>query len=211
MPIRSSETYPGQRNKEKRALFAHFHFRVIQDVYRARFFKLFSERCFKCGRPEKPEPEIGKPPVLCIDHHIPMALGGRLATGNLVALCRDCNNRKLDRPPEAFYTADELSQLQPILDLQRDVFNFVLDGDRWMTDREQYLLEVGVPAKVVDAVLNDETHVHYVGHPTKDSTTTITIDISSIVSALKASAVLKSVDSEACNADESAQRRAADA
>ena len=33
--------------------------------------------------------------------------------GNLVALCSNCNNHKLDLPPEKFYSAHELDRLQP--------------------------------------------------------------------------------------------------
>jgi hypothetical protein len=179
MAKQSSEAYPGQRGKEKRALFAYFRVRVIQDAYRARFFELFQTRCFKCGRPEKPEPEFDKPPVLCIDHHIPMALGGHLVPGNLVSLCRDCNHRKLDSPPEAFYTAEELRNLQPLLDSQKALFTFFFDENRWMNDRESYLLDVGVHPTVVRAVLNDEDHLHYVGYPSEESRIGVTLGVDS--------------------------------
>jgi len=54
-----------------------------------------------------------------------MALGGHLVPGNLVALCWNCNNKKLDSPPEQFYTPGELDRLKPILDQQEDVFSFI--------------------------------------------------------------------------------------
>jgi hypothetical protein len=210
MPIRSSEIYRGQRGKEKRALFQHFQLRVIKDVYRAQFFKLFEDKCFKCSKPEKPEPEFSKPPVLCIDHHIPMARGGHLVPGNLVSLCRDCNHRKLDRSPDAFYTAQELARLQPLLDAQQNLFTFVFDGERWMTDPEEYLLELGVPAKIVDAALNDETYLHYVGHPTTNSLLTIEIDMDFLIKSFNVAVNQRSTANQKLSAEEPTQRGAAD-
>lgn len=162
MPKRSAETYPGQRGKEKRALFSRFRYRIIEDVYRKRFFSLFQNRCFKCGRPEQQQ-QIGSPPVLCIDHHVPMALGGHLVPGNLVSLCRDCNNRKLDASPTAFYLPVELERLQPLLDAQHRLFEFSLDWDRWMSDREAYLLDLGAEPAAISAALGDEEDHRYVG------------------------------------------------
>ncbi|MBD8050135.1 HNH endonuclease [Limnohabitans sp. JUR4] len=180
MAKQSSEVYRGQRGKEKRALFACFRVRVIQDAYRARFFELFEGRRFKCGLPEKLEPELDKPPVLCIDHHIPMALGGHLVPGNLVSLCRNCNTRKLDSPPEAFYIPEELRKLKPLLETQKALFTFRFDEDRWMSDRETYLLDLGVHPTIVRNVLNDENHRHYVGYPCEESRIGITLSFDSI-------------------------------
>lgn len=88
---------------------------------------MFDNRCFKCGVKEKSQVEISKPPILCIDHHIPMIRGGHLIPGNLVALCRSCNNKKHDLLPEEFYTHEELNRLRPILEKQNEIFNFVFD------------------------------------------------------------------------------------
>jgi len=208
MATQSTEIYRGQRGKEKRRLFAHFQFRVIQDVYRARFFKLFNDKCFKCGRPEKPVPEFDKPPVLCIDHHVPMALGGHLVPGNLVALCRECNHRKLDRPPEAFYTVEELNRLQPFLDAQPKLFDFRFDGERWMTDRARYLLDIGVPDHIVEAVTNDPDHPHFVGKPKLDSTTTLRLNVEFLAKALTDSAMAQTGEARARETEVQLQRDA---
>jgi 5-methylcytosine-specific restriction endonuclease McrA len=165
----STEAYPGQRGTEKRKLFERFRVRVIEDVYRHRFFACFGDKCFKCGRPEKERQEIGTPPALCIDHHVPMFLGGHLVPGNLVSLCRDCNNRKRDKPPTDFYAEHELLRLKPLLEMQEELFRFTFDWDRWQDDRANYLIDVGVHPAVVRTVTTDEDHPHFVGLTTKDA------------------------------------------
>ena len=176
MSRKSLEKYPGQRNKEKRELFGPYQLRVIEDLYKRRFFEHFGNRCFKCGMLEKARQEIGAPPNLCMDHHLPMALGGHLAPGNLVSLCRKCNGLKLDRDPADFYSQEELERLQPLLDSQKRLFAFSFDGDQWTRDREAYLLAVGVDQDVVHAALHDEDFVGYVGKEEKQIGITITID-----------------------------------
>lgn len=181
MAAKSTEKYPGQRKKEKQAFFRRFMFRVIEDFYKGKFFALFGNSCFRCGRPEKPTPEFGRPPVLCIDHHVPLARGGHFEAGNLVALCRPCNQQKLDRPPEIFYTPAELARLQPLLGAQHELFMFMLDGQRWHEDRAAYLLEIGISPEIVHAALHDENFVGYVGpRPESAHGLMITIDLSGL-------------------------------
>jgi len=163
MARQSTEKYPGQRKKEKRDLFRPFRLRVIEDLYRRRFFESFGNCCFKCGMPEKVTQEIGAPPNLCIDHHIPMALGGHLVAGNLVALCRACNGVKLDQHPAEFYTLEELGRLQPLLASQCLLFQFSFDWNRWGEDRERYLLDIGVEPDTIYLAMHDENFVGYLG------------------------------------------------
>jgi len=181
MATKSLEKYPGQRKKEKQSFFRRFMFRVIEDLYRRKFFSLFNNQCFRCGLPEKPAPEIGRPPLLCIDHHLPLARGGHFEAGNLVALCRPCNQQKLDRPPEIFYTPAELARLQPLLNAQQELFMFAFDWNRWNSDREGYLLAIGLTHEIVQSALHDENFVGYVG-PGGDTAygVTITIDLSDL-------------------------------
>lgn len=176
MAYKSTEKYPGQRNKEKRELFRPFRLRVIEDLYKRRFFDHFGNRCFKCGKPEKLKQGIGAPPNLCIDHHMPMALGGHLVPGNLVALCRECNNLKCDKAPGEFYTGQELARLQPLIDAQKELFAFTFNWDKWNEDRKGYLLELGVDPYTVDAALHDEYYSGYVGTGTDRIGITITVD-----------------------------------
>lgn len=177
MARKSKEIYPGQRRKEKRKLFERFKLRAIEDIYKNKFFALFEYRCFKCGTQERPRKEIGKPPILCIDHHIPMALGGHLVPGNLVSLCRRCNNKKVDLPPEKFYTAEELDKLEPILKQEAEIFSFEFDWDAWSDDRERYLVSLGVEPGLVHELLFNPDHPDYVGLPTDTDKFTISINI----------------------------------
>jgi hypothetical protein len=177
MGRRSTEKYPGQRTSEKRELFKRFRLRAIEDIYKNRFFALFDNRCFKCGKEEKRFQEIGSTPNLCIDHHVPMALGGHLVPGNLVALCRRCNNVKLDRPPESFYTAAELEKLQPILARQEEVFSFSFDWDAWHDERREYLLRVGVDAALVTELLFNPCHPDFVGTAEDRISFTISVEL----------------------------------
>jgi 5-methylcytosine-specific restriction endonuclease McrA len=185
--MNNRETYKGQRGKEKRQLFDRFRFRVIEDIYKNRFFALFDHQCFKCGAKEKPHPEIGQPPILCIDHHIPMMLGGHLVPGNLVALCRSCNNKKHDRPPEEFYTPDELDKLKPFLEKQCDVFKFCFDWSHWNRDRKGYLVSLGIDPWLADEVLNNPNRLDYIGPatPPEDALSIeFSIDLSDLLGAI---------------------------
>lgn len=161
----SLELHPGQRNKEKRQLFGRFVASAIEAMYKEKFFDLFGNQCFKCGRPETYRSGVAGVKLLCIDHHVPMALGGHLVPGNLVSLCRACNERKLDRAPETFYTLEELERLAPILELQHALFDFQFDQDAWSDDRRSYLLGLGFEPDLVHALLYDESHRHFVGLP----------------------------------------------
>jgi 5-methylcytosine-specific restriction endonuclease McrA len=132
------------------------------------------------GKTEKVTQEFGAPPHLCIDHHLPMALGGHLTPGNLVSLCRKCNELKLDRHPADFYTQEELTRLQPLLDSQESLFAFSFNWDQWILDREAYLLGIGVAKEVVHAALHDELFAGYVGTGEGQAGVTITIDDESL-------------------------------
>jgi hypothetical protein len=145
------------------------------DLYKRRFFLHFGNSCFKCGKQEKAKQDIGAPPHLCMDHHIPMSLGGHLVPGNLVSLCRGCNEWKLDRAPGEFYTAEELVRLQPLLETQQALFAFSFNWGKWEQDREAYLLELGVDQASVCAALHDENFVGYVGSGGDRIGVTITI------------------------------------
>ena len=185
MKNNSKEIYKGQRGKEKRELFKSFRLRAIEDIYKNKFFYLFSHRCFKCGIKEKPYSEIGQPSVLCIDHHIPMTLGGHLIPGNLVALCRSCNNKKHDCPPEEFYTPEELDKLKTILEKQGDVFVFTFDWNYWNQDRKGYLLSLGVEPNLVHELLYNHEHPDYIGMPSDDIGITISVNIADIYDNIK--------------------------
>lgn len=162
-----------RRGKDKRELFKPFKLALLENHARRRFYDLFGNRCFKCRSPGP----------LVMDHHVPIILGGRLVPGNIVALCRDCNSRKGDRPPEAFYTADELERLRPFLDGQAPVFEFEFDWRAWEVDRESYLVSIGIDPALVREVLTDPNHRFHIP-PNDDSDgvgIVITIDSETIL------------------------------
>ncbi|TXH17368.1 MAG: HNH endonuclease [Gammaproteobacteria bacterium] len=153
--LREVDAIKRQRNSEKSQLFRVFVYPVIADLAKKKFFGLFGNRCFKCGSTHSLE----------IDHHIPIVLGGHLVPGNLVALCSRCNNRKLDRPPEAFYSTEELERLQPLLADQSSIFAFSFDRDCWEKDREGYLISLGIERSLVSEVLTNSNHRFYIPPP----------------------------------------------
>jgi hypothetical protein len=155
--LREVDAIKRQRNQEKSQLFRVFIYPVIADLAKKKFFGLFGNRCFKCGSTYSLE----------IDHHIPIVLGGHLVPGNLVALCGRCNNRKLDSPPEAFYSKEELDRLQPLLADQNAIFSFAFDRDYWERDREGYLLALGIDRSLVSEVLTNSDHRFYIPPPSK--------------------------------------------
>ena len=155
--------YAEQGKREKRELFKRYQVAPIHTLFKQRFFDLFSSACFKCGLFVDPAIPYETRRVLCMDHHIPMALGGNLVPGNIVSLCRRCNEKKLDRHPTLFYSDSELTQLQPILDQQHELFAFTFDWSSWDSDREKYLLSLGIDATTVHEVLHSSDHPDFVG------------------------------------------------
>ena len=73
-------------------------------------WKRFGGRCFKCETP------LATPNDMNLDHTRPLALLWPL-DGTATALCASCNSAKRDRPPVAFYTADELERLAELTDI----------------------------------------------------------------------------------------------
>lgn len=145
-----------RRQTERRYFLKEYRYEVIKEHHFQKFFNLFDNRCFKCGLSERNR--------LAMDHHIPIARGGHFVPGNLVALCLFCNNSKSDKLPEAFYTQEELERLQPLLAAQQKLLAFKFDFDRWIDDREGYLLDIGMDPAVVHEVLHNEDHPQYVGY-----------------------------------------------
>lgn len=129
---------------------------------------------------------------MCIDHHIPIILGGHLVLDNLVALCRRCNNLKHDRPPEEFYTPEEIEKLKPFLEKQREILNFTFDRNYWHRDRKGYLISLGIEPQTVDELLNNPNHPDYIGPITSSNETSrmeITIDVSDLMETIIKDAV----------------------
>lgn len=103
----------------------HFHKRYrteeIMDLYKARFFALFDNACFKCG-------QIAR---LDIDHHVPFSRGGRYEEGNLVALCQECNGDKKERTPASVAIRSTTWLQRRELSLRADTFKGARRAQRW--------------------------------------------------------------------------------
>ncbi|HCZ16972.1 MAG TPA: hypothetical protein DHV85_20865 [Candidatus Accumulibacter sp.] len=166
-----------RRGKDKRELFKRFVLGIIEEHAKMKFFAFFGDACFKCGSPGH----------LVMDHHVPIVLGGRLVPGNLVALCRDCNNRKREQPAERFYSPPELERLRGFLDNQSSLFDFVFDWKAWEADREAYLVSLGIDAALVHEVLNNPDHRFYIPprYEKEPIGVIITIDEASILDSIK--------------------------
>src|SRR5262249_48345245 len=124
------------RGRDKWLWDKQFMLRAIENHYRNKLYSVFNYRCFNCSRPATHESyrDMEEVPFyrgLDRDHHVPIALGGRLVPGNIVVLCKACNSRKQEVDPRSFYSADKLASLRPLLMQQEGVLAFKFDGDRW--------------------------------------------------------------------------------
>jgi hypothetical protein len=145
------ERYRGQRSREKSQFQSYYRLRSIYELYRDRLFAAFGDRCFKCNAPGP----------LVLDHHVPLALSGHTQPGNFVALCRRCNGRKLDNPPERFYNDQELARVAPLLAAQPALMAFRFNRTRFDSGRRKYLLEIGLAPATVDRIFSDPEHRDY--------------------------------------------------
>jgi 5-methylcytosine-specific restriction endonuclease McrA len=169
--LRELDALRRQRSNEKGQLFRVFVYPIIADHAKKKFFELFGNSCFKCGSHHHLE----------IDHHVPIVLAGHLVPGNLVALCKICNNKKLDSPPEAFYSPKKLNDLKPLFAKQHQIFSFTFDWEHWRRDRESYLLSLGIDPTIVHEALNNPDHRFYIEPPSEREGFVIAIDLNEIV------------------------------
>lgn len=89
--------YSIKRKQLKKKIFENFSVIHIQKV-----FHKFNNHCFNC----KSEKD------LAIDHHYPLSKGFALTINNAVLLCKSCNSSKSNKLPEAFYSPEQLTDLQ---------------------------------------------------------------------------------------------------
>lgn len=153
-PAMTADELRNLRQADKNALFRKFKYEVIAQAKRRRLWALFHDRCFRCGSPGPLE----------LDHHVPQDLGGRLVPGNIVLLCSNCNLRKRSTHPSAFYSEQQLSALQPILEAQLALFEFHFNWTRWTHHPEEYLDSLGATEAEARAAISEPTHPLYVGY-----------------------------------------------
>lgn len=142
-----------RRRKEKHELFKPYTLEIIRDHYKNMLFKLFDNKCFKCGSEKK----------LVIDHNFPMAMGGRLIPGNLVVLCARCNSNKGTLIPESFYSSEELHNLELLLARQPKVMGFYFDWNSWNNNPRQYLESIGIEKRLIEEAFNNQESKYYIG------------------------------------------------
>ena len=173
----TEEQSKAQRSKDKQELFGRFKLAVISRTRRAQLEALFDSRCYKCGRNRR----------LVLDHHIPQFLGGRLVPGNVTLLCHSCNSAKLDMHPRDFYSSEELSRLQRILEQQLPLFDFEFSWTRWSVHPKEYLLSLGVSAADAERAIQELTN-------SKESGISVTLSIAGANSISIASQPNKSLE-----------------
>jgi hypothetical protein len=143
------------RKKQRRELKAHYRLDPVWDLYKARLHASFGDHCFRCGAARS----------LNMTPYVPLAWGGALVPGNIHVLCPKCLAAKGDQQPEDFYSAEEISRLEPILAGQVGLMSFQWTWKRWNTSRheqEVYVRELGVPDEIVTKMFHDPTYLDYV-------------------------------------------------
>lgn len=146
-----------QRKADKQALFHPFRHLVIAEIYRAKLWALFDNRCYRCKSSE----------TLELDHHIPQYLGGRLVPGNIVILCSRCNMAKGEQHPSSVYSPPQLTELSGILNIEVQLFDFRFDVTRWCHHPRAYLLSLGVSEEDAEHALRHRDHPFFVGWNTE--------------------------------------------
>jgi len=140
----SAEEAQQLRRIDKQKLFGRFQFEVLATAKRHELDAQFDRRCFKCGSVDSLE----------LDHHVPQSLGGRLVPGNVVLLCRRCNLAKGESPPSHYYSADELTHLEPIFAAQLALLDFHFNWTRWNNHPKDYLVSLGIDETEAQAVIS---------------------------------------------------------
>jgi hypothetical protein len=149
----------------KNNFFKKYIFKCIENLYKKKFFESFDNQCYKCKSKSD----------LIIDHHIPIYLGGKYENGNLVALCRKCNNKKRETHPNEFYDTFEIETLKPILNNQQNIFQFNFNWKAWDENRSKYLESIGFEKQHIENILENPEHNEYI--PPKDNSLQVKITL----------------------------------
>jgi hypothetical protein len=181
---------PISRSQQKYHLRKKFVPDVLYYQFKRRFFFLFNDQCFKCGRRASwrcvPENDsymggILLQEQLVMDHHIPFEAGGMFDAGNLVLLCKKCNGMKRSSLPSAFYSDPEIARLDLYLQVQEQLFPA---GRRYWSDakmeafikannqgRADILLSEGINDELVRCCLHFQDHYYFCGAIASEETT----------------------------------------
>ena len=99
---------------------------------RAALYAAQNGKCHYCGERMSWTPE--RDDSLTLDHIIPRALGGTNAQTNLIACCRDCNNRKGMSPYWAFKAFTSLYGKKRITEVMRSLSRERYEHEQRMWD-----------------------------------------------------------------------------
>jgi 5-methylcytosine-specific restriction endonuclease McrA len=167
------------RSKDKYDFQKKFRPYIFWNKFKRHYFGLFDDKCFNCKRQciwrmvdECNEYNGGEwvQDQLVIDHHYPFERGGRLASGNLVSLCKACNSQKGALCPEDFYAKSDLERLHPYLVAQDLIIprgyywtydqytNFMRSGWR---EKLEALLAEGINEELARSALKNEFHRYH--------------------------------------------------
>jgi hypothetical protein len=103
-------------------------------------------------------------------------MGGILQPGNMVVLCKTCNNQKLDRDPNLFYSERDLLRVSQLLEDEKKVLEFSWDWDFYNRDPKSYFLSIGVHEETVRKIFEDPEYRYYIEPRNQDDC--VTIDLS---------------------------------
>lgn len=143
-----SELFKGQRRMESVAFLSRYGQEVIWNHFRNKLIVAFNGRCFACGNPRD----------LQLDHHVPLASGGRRQPGNIVMLCFKCNGTKSDYSPLEFYSRAELEALNSLLVRQSEILTFEYDPERWLSNPAGYMHDIGISSLLIGEVMSNPDH-----------------------------------------------------
>jgi 5-methylcytosine-specific restriction endonuclease McrA len=181
--IEEQNKKPMGRSQERYQLAKKFRPEVLYYQFKRKFFFLFDDQCFKCGRPAEwrciPETDLEMGGVLIqeqlvMDHHIPFEKGGKLEAGNTVCLCKQCNGAKGTSHPERFYSGHELDPKGRWYWTVNE-WRLFLNGDN--ETRREILLGEGVNEELARCCLDSPDHRFFCGNSANDSSLALSIRI----------------------------------
>ncbi len=96
-----------EKRKKKRSINEKKYNAFLSKKDKEEILVKYKNECFKCGSQKN----------LTLDHHMPLSLGYGLKKGNIVVLCKKCNNKKGHLLPSEYYTSKEIMKLKTLYNI----------------------------------------------------------------------------------------------